>query len=192
METFLSIIVGIGLAAACGFRVFVPLLILNLAALSGYFVLPEGFSWLGSTYATLAFTIATLLEITGYYISWIDNVLDTIAAPAAVIAGTITTAAFATNLPPFLKWTAALIAGGGTAGLIQASTVTLRAKTSLATGGGGNPLFSTFELGVSVFIALLAIFIPVLCLVLIALFFLWVLRKAGGLLSGRFKNKQNN
>ena len=192
METFLSIIVGIVLAAACGFRVFVPLLILNLAALSGYFVLPEGFSWLGSTYATLAFTIATLLEITGYYISWIDNVLDTIAAPAAVIAGTITTAAFATNLPPFLKWTAALIAGGGTAGLIQASTVTLRAKTSLATGGGGNPLFSTFELGVSVFIALLAIFIPVLCLVLIALFFLWVLRKAGGLLSGRFKNKQNN
>ncbi|HRT36302.1 MAG TPA: DUF4126 domain-containing protein [Smithellaceae bacterium] len=192
METFLSIIVGIGLAAACGFRVFVPLLILNLAALSGHFVLPEGFSWLGSTYATLAFTIATLLEITGYYISWIDNVLDTIAAPAAVIAGTITTAAFATNLPPFLKWTAALIAGGGTAGLIQASTVTLRAKTSLATGGGGNPLFSTFELGVSVFIALLAIFIPVLCLVLIALFFLWVLRKAGGLLSGRFKNKQNN
>ena len=192
METFLSIIVGIGLAAACGFRVFVPLLILNLAALSGYFVLPEGFSWLGSTYATLAFAIATLLEITGYYISWIDNVLDTIAAPAAVIAGTITTAAFATNLPPFLKWTAALIAGGGTAGLIQASTVTLRAKTSLATGGSGNPLFSTFELGVSVFIALLAIFIPVLCLVLIALFFLWVLRKAGGLLSGRFKNKQNN
>jgi len=192
METFLSIIVGIGLAAACGFRVFVPLLILNLAALSGYFVLPEGFSWLGSTYATLAFAIATLLEITGYYIPWIDNVLDTIAAPAAVIAGTITTAAFATNLPPFLKWTAALIAGGGTAGLIQASTVTLRAKTSLATGGGGNPLFSTFELGVSVFIALLAIFIPVLCLVLIALFFLWVLRKAGGLLSGRFKNKQNN
>ena len=192
METFLSIIVGIGLAAACGFRVFVPLLILNLAALSGYFVLPEGFSWLGSTYATLAFAIATLLEITGYYIPWIDNVLDTIAAPAAVIAGTITTAAFATNLPPFLKWTAALIAGGGTAGLIQASTVALRAKTSLATGGGGNPLFSTFELGVSVFIALLAIFIPVLCLVLIALFFLWVLRKAGGLLSGRFKNKQNN
>ena len=192
METFLSIIVGIGLAAACGFRVFVPLLILNLAALSGYFVLPESFSWLGSTYATLAFAIATLLEITGYYIPWIDNVLDTIAAPAAVIAGTITTAAFATNLPPFLKWTAALIAGGGTAGLIQASTVALRATTSLATGGGGNPLFSTFELGVSVFIALLAIFIPVLCLVLIALFFLWVLRKAGGLLSGRFKNKQNN
>ena len=189
METFLSIIVGIGLAAACGFRVFVPLLILNLAALSGYFVLPESFSWLGSTYATLAFAIATLLEITGYYIPWIDNVLDTIAAPAAVIAGTITTAAFATNLPPFLKWTAALIAGGGTAGLIQASTVTLRAKTSLATGGSGNPLFSTFELGVSVLIALLALFIPVLCLVLIALFFLWVLRKAGGLLSGKFKNK---
>ncbi|MBN1473839.1 MAG: DUF4126 domain-containing protein [Syntrophaceae bacterium] len=185
METFLSVAVGIGLAAACGFRVFVPLLILNLAALSGHFVLPEGFVWIGSTYATLAFTIAMLLEITGYYIPWIDHVLDSIAAPASVIAGTITTAALAADLSPFLKWTTAIIAGGGIAGLVQASTIGLRAKTSLATGGTGNPIFSTFELGSSIIISLLAIFIPIVCLILIVLFFIWVARKTGKLLFRR-------
>jgi len=182
METFLSIAIGIGLAAACGFRVFVPLLILNLAALSGHFSLPEGFAWIGSTSATLAFTIAVLIEITGYYIPWIDNILDSIATPAAVVAGTITTAALAADLSPFVKWTTALIAGGGIAGLVQASTVALRAKTSLSTGGAGNPIFATFELGGSIVTALIAIFIPIACLVLIVLFFIWVARKTGKLL----------
>ncbi|HDQ04617.1 MAG TPA: DUF4126 domain-containing protein [Deltaproteobacteria bacterium] len=166
MEALLSIAVGIGLAAACGFRVFVPLLILNLAALSGYFVLPQGFMWLVSPLATVAFAIATLLEITGYYIPWVDNVLDSIATPASVIA--------------FFKLTLAIIAGGGVAGIVQASTVALRAQSSLATTGAANPLLSTFELGGSVAVALLAIFIPILALFLIIVFFL-----------GRAQNGQN-
>jgi len=189
METLLSVAIGIGLAAACGFRVFVPLLILNLAALSGHLTLPEGFAWIGSTYATLSFTIAMLLEITGYYIPWIDHALDSIAAPASVIAGTITTAALAADLSPLLKWTTAIIAGGGMAGLVQASTIGLRAKTSLATGGTGNPIFSTFELGGSIVTSLLAIFIPIVCLILIFLFFIWVARKTGKLL---FRRKTEN
>jgi len=191
METLLSVAIGIGLAAACGFRVFVPLLILNLAALSGHLTLPEGFAWIGSTYATLAFTIAMLLEITGYYIPWIDHVLDGIAAPASVIAGTITTAALAADLSPFLKWTTAIIAGGGIAGLVQAATMGLRAKTSLTTGGTGNPIFSTFELGGSIVTSLLAIFIPLVCLILIVLFFIWVARKTGNLLFRKKLNTHN-
>jgi glucan phosphoethanolaminetransferase (alkaline phosphatase superfamily) len=191
METFLSVAIGIGLAAACGFRVFVPLLILNLAALSGHLTLPEGFAWIDSTYATLAFTIAMLLEITGYHIPWIDHVLDSIAAAASVIAGTITTAALAADLSPFLKWTTAIIAGGGIAGFVQASTMGLRAKTSLTTGGTGNSIFSTFELGGSIVTSLLAIFIPIVCLILIVLFFIWVARKTGKLLF-RKKLKTHN
>ena len=31
VETVLSVLIGLGLAAACGFRVFVPLLIMSLA-----------------------------------------------------------------------------------------------------------------------------------------------------------------
>lgn len=174
----MSIAIGIGLAAACGFRVFVPLLILNLAVLSGHLTVPAGFSWLENTSATIIFATATVAEIIGYYIPWVDNVLDTIATPAAVVAGTLTTAAFITDISPLLKWSMALIAGGGIAGLVQASTVTLRAKSSLATGGAGNPVFSTLELAGATFTGLLAIFVPIFCLVLVGLFFIWIARKA--------------
>ncbi len=118
------------------------------------------------------------------------HALDSIAAPASVIAGTITTAALAADLSPLLKWTTALVAGGGIAGLVQASTVALRVKNSLSTGGVGNPILSTFELGSSIVTALLAIFIPIVCLVLIILFFMFVVRKAGKLLFG--KNQKND
>lgn len=191
METYFSIAVGIGLAAACGFRVFVPLLLLNLAVLSGQLTLPAGFTWMGSPYTTVAFTTATLLEILGYYIPWLDHILDTLATPAAVVAGTVTTAAMVTDISPFVKWTMALIAGGGIAALVQASTVALRAKTSWVTAGTGNPFFSTLELAGSMVTALLAIFVPMVCLALIALFFFWVIRKAGRFLFKRTKENKH-
>ena len=127
METLLGIAVGIGLSAACGFRVFVPLLVMNLASLSGQLHLSSGFAWIGSYYATVAFGTATIVEVLGYYIPWFDHVLDIVATPAAIIAGTITTASLVTDMSPFLKWTLALIAGGGIAGLVQGTTVALRA-----------------------------------------------------------------
>ncbi|HOQ43206.1 MAG: hypothetical protein BWX99_02944 [Deltaproteobacteria bacterium ADurb.Bin151] len=177
MENIFPVAIGIGLAAACGFRVFVPLLILNLAALSGHLTLPADFAWIGGTYATMAFATATVLEIIGYYIPWLDHVLDTIATPAAVIAGTVTTAAVITDITPFLKWTMALIAGGGIAGLVQASTVAVRAKSTIATGGTANPIFSTMELAGSIIVALLAVFVPILVLVLVGIFLIWIVRK---------------
>jgi len=183
MEAILGIAVGIGLSAACGFRVFVPLLIMNLAALSGQIQLPAGFAWIGSTYATVAFGTATIFEVLGYYIPGIDHVLDIIATPAAVVAGTITTASMAVDLSPFLKWTLALIAGGGIAGLVQGMTVALRAKSAVATAGMGNPLISTLELIGAVILALLAIIVPIIGLILIVIFFVFVFRKMSRLIS---------
>jgi hypothetical protein len=187
METILGIAVGIGLSAACGFRVFVPLLIMNIAALGGQIQLPAEFAWMGSAYATVAFGTATIIEVLGYYIPGIDHVLDIIATPAAVIAGTITTASMAVDLSPFLKWTLALIAGGGIAGLVQGSTVALRAKSSLATAGMGNSLIATMELIGAIIIALLAIIVPIICLSLILVFFVFVFRKMGRLMFGSKK-----
>ena len=181
METFLGIAVGIGLSAACGFRVFVPLLVMNLASLGGLLHLAPGFAWIGSYYATVAFATATIVEILGYYIPWLDHVLDMAATPAAIIAGTIATASFVTDMSPFLKWALALIAGGGTAGFIQGATVALRAKSSVVTAGIGNPLFSTLELAGSIIVALLAVFVPILCLALVASLCIFIMRKVGRL-----------
>ena len=184
METLLGIAVGIGFSAACGFRVFVPLLVMNLASLSGHLHLGSDFAWIGSYYAMVAFGTATIVEVLGYYIPWLDHVLDIVATPAAIIAGTVVTASTITDMSPFLKWTLALIAGGGIAGLVQGTTVVLRAKSSVLTAGIGNPLVSTLELVGSIIIALLAILVPILCLALIAFLCIFVMRKAGRFVFG--------
>src|SRR6476620_10855855 len=103
METLLSICLGIGLSAACGFRVFVPPLIMSIAALSGHLSLAHGFEWIGSYPALIAFSVATCLEVSGYYIPWVDHLLDTIATPAAIVAGAVITASMVADMSPFLK-----------------------------------------------------------------------------------------
>jgi hypothetical protein len=188
-ETLLGIAVGIGLSAACGFRVFVPLLTINIAALTGYLQLAPGFEWVGSTPATIAFGTATIVEILAYYIPWLDHVLDLITSPAAIIAGTIVMASMVVELSPFLKWTLAIIAGGGAAALFQGVTVVLRTKSSALTAGMGNPLVATAEVVGSVVISLLSIIVPIFCLLLLALLCFWIIRKTGRLFLGRIKIK---
>ncbi len=185
MDTALSIAVGIGLSAACGFRIFVPLLIMSIASMSGHLPLSSGFAWIGTLPALVAFATATILEVGAYFIPWLDHLLDTIATPAAVVAGTIATASVVTDVSPFLRWTLALIAGGGIAGLVQGSTVALRAKSGVLTAGLGNPLVSFFELLGATGTALLAILIPVLALIVIAAVLFYVVNKTGRFLFGR-------
>jgi hypothetical protein len=169
METLMSICVGIGLSAACGFRVFVPLLAMSIASMSGHLTLAHGFDWIGSYPALVAFSVATCLEIAGYYIPWVDHLLDTIATPAAVVAGIIVTASMVTGMSPFLKWSLAIIAGGGAAGLVQGTTVLTRGASTATTGGLANPLFATIELGGAVATSLIAILVPVVGVVLVGL-----------------------
>src|SRR5947207_7817636 len=170
MEHFLSICLGIGLSAACGFRIFVPMLIMSIAALSGHLSLAHGFEWIASYPALIAFSVATCLEIAGYYIPWVDHLLDTIATPAAIVAGTIVTASMVTDVSPFLKWTLAIIAGGGAAGMVQGATVLARGASGVTTAGLANPVVATAELAGSVVTSILAIVAPVLVVVLIGVF----------------------
>src|ERR1043165_6439860 len=147
METLLAICAGLGLSAACGFRVFVPMLVMSIAVHAGHLNVAPGFAWIGTTPALIAFSCATALEIGGYYIPWLDHFLDTVATPAAVVAGTIVTASMVTDVSPFLRWTLAAIAGGGIAGAVQGTTVLARGVSLATTGGLGNPIVATVELG---------------------------------------------
>ena len=162
METLLSICLGIGLSAACGFRVFVPLLVMSIASLSGHLQLAQGFAWIGTYPALIAFAVATCLEIGGYYIPWLDHLLDTLATPAAIVAGTIVMASMVSGMSPLMKWSLAIIAGGGAAGLVQGSTVLLRGTSTATTGGFGNPIVATIELVGSVLMSILALVTPIL------------------------------
>lgn len=178
METLLAVSLGIGLSAACGFRVFVPLLVMSVASLSGHLTLAPGFQWIGTYPALVTFSVATVVEIGGYYIPWVDHLLDTMATPAAIVAGTIITAAMVSNTSPMLKWTLAAIAGGGAAGLVQGTTVVARGISTATTGGLGNPFFATIELGGALFTSILALLVPLLAVGLIAVFLFVIGRKA--------------
>ena len=162
---------------------------MNLATLTGHLHLSPGFEWIGSHYSSIAFGTATLVEVLAYTIPWLDHILDLIASPAAVIAGILATASMVTDVSPFLKWTLALIAGGGAAAIVQGVTVLLRTKSSALTAGTGNVFVSSLELAGSIITALLAMFVPILCLVLIALLCILVIWKAGRLFIGKMKIK---
>ncbi len=160
METLLSLAIGIGLSAACGFRVFVPLLAMSIAAHTGHLNLAGSFAWIGSTPAMIALSAATALEIGAYYIPFLDNLLDTVATPSAIVAGIIATAAQVTDLDPLLGWSAAIIAGGGAAALTQGLTTVTRQVSALTTAGLGNPIVATLEIGAAVVLTLFAILLP--------------------------------
>jgi hypothetical protein len=177
MQEILAVFVGIGLSATCGFRIFVPLLGMSIAHHAGYITLSHGFEWIGSWPATIAFAIAMILEIAAYYIPWVDNLLDTIATPAAIVAGTITTASMVGEMSPLLRWPLAIIAGGGVAGLIQGSSVLVRGTSSATTAGLGNPAVSTGELLASIIGTLVSILLPILAIILVILTVLIAFRR---------------
>ena len=168
-DTLVSIFLGAGLAAACGFRVFVPFLVLSIAARWGNLPLSSDFEWIATMPALVAFASATILEVTAYYVPWLDNALDTIATPAAVLAGVLVTAAVVTDLAPVLRWGVAIIAGAGMAGTVQSATVLARLKSSVLTGGVANPAVSTGETAGSVTASVLAVLVPVIAFVLIVI-----------------------
>ncbi len=163
----LSIALGVGLAAAAGFRVFLPLLVMSAASLTGHLPVGEGFAWLATPTALAMLSAAALVEVLAYYIPGVDNLLDALAAPAAIIAGVIASAAVMTDLPPIVKWTTAVIAGGGAAGLIHGANAALRASSMLGTGGLGNPVVATAELAGSLVVSLLALAAPLVTLALL-------------------------
>ncbi|HSG30374.1 MAG TPA: DUF4126 domain-containing protein [Thermodesulfobacteriota bacterium] len=177
MEPILAILVGIGLAAATGFRIFVPFLVISVAANSGHLTLAEGFEWIGTEVAIGTFLVATILEISAYYVPVLDNVLDSVATPASFIAGTIVMASMVSDFSPYLQWALAIIAGGGIAASVQSLTAITRLTSTATTGGLGNPLFSTAEAGGSTLLSIAAIFIPIVAFLFVVGLLYFVYKK---------------
>lgn len=169
--TLVSIALGVCLAAACGLRIFIPLLIASIAAHTGHLQLQPGTAWIGTTPALVVFSVATLLELAAYKVPWLDNLLDVLGAPVAVAAGTVLAASPVTGLDPMVRWTLAVIAGGGAAGAVHGALALTRKTSSLTTGGLANPLLAAAEAVGAVVVAVLALLVPVLTvLVVIGLF----------------------
>ncbi len=181
MELFLSICLGIGLSASTGFRVFVPALLANIACMNGWITPTESFAWLATWQAFFVLLAATVVEIAAYYIPFIDNLLDTIAGPLSVVAGTLLTTSFVEIDNPVLQWGLGLLVGGSTAGIVQAGTSLLRLGSSKFTGGLGNPVVSTAENVLSFGLSGIAIFLPIIALVSVLALLWWLFRRVSRL-----------
>ena len=170
-DIFVASSLGLGLAAASGFRVFIPpflyglFLRLDMVPIS---IPMTGISeWMASDIGLIILGVAMIVEILGYYIPWIDNLLDTIASPAAIIAGVMMMSSTLSDTHPALQWGASIIAGGGVSGTIQIGTVATRAVSTATTGGLGNPIVSTIEAGACILCTILAILLPIIALFLV-------------------------
>jgi Domain of unknown function (DUF4126) len=170
MTTLMGLLIGIGLSAACGFRIFVPLLGMSIANRVGHVALAPGFEWIGSWPALVAFSTATVLEVAAYHVPWLDHALDVVGAPIAIAGGTLMTASLLGNSSPLLRWSLAAVAGGGISTVVHGGMAVLRAASTGTTAGLGNFLLSTLELLAAIGVTLLAILVPIVCFVVV----LWI------------------
>lgn len=158
----ISAFIGIGLAAATGFRVFLPLFIVSLASYFDWIPMNEQFEWLSGLPTLITTGIATIVEILAYYIPFIDHLLDTVSIPMATVAGSILFASQFAELGTFPQWAMALIAGGGTAATISSGFAGIRAASTATTGGLGNSMVGTTETAGAGIMSILAMAAPVL------------------------------
>jgi hypothetical protein len=176
MEFLLPISLGVGLAAAAGFRVFLPLLGMGLAVKMGFIPVSEGFSWVGTTPALVMLAVAAVVEIIAYYVPVLDNVLDGLAGPTAVGAGIAMTYAVLGDMDPMLKWTLAIIAGGGAAAETQGATTVLRGASTVTTAGLGNHALATSEIAGAAIMTVLAIVFPYIAIIVALIFIIMAWR----------------
>jgi len=171
METILALLIGISLAAASGFRVFLPLLAMSIASHFGIIPLSDSWEWVGGYTAIITLGAASLVEIVAYYIPWLDNLLDSIAIPLAGVAGSLLVAASIGDMSPIITWSLAIIAGGGTAAAIKTGGATTRLASTATTAGIGNPIVSSVETGTSIVLSLFSIFAPILAFIFVLIIF---------------------
>ncbi len=163
----LAVIGGVALAAACGLRIFLPMLILSIASKASVVTLGDQFGWISSTPALVSFSVASVLEVVAFYWPWLDHVLDVIALPCSITAGTLAVASQVTHADPWVSWIVGIVAGGGVAGLVQTGTILLRGLSLATTGGFANPVVATIENGGALLVAALAVLVPILALLLL-------------------------
>jgi len=172
-----AIALGIALSACCGFRIFIPMLAGSVAAMNHWMTVPPDMQWMGTWPALICFATAALVEVGAYYFPFLDNILDAIAAPLAIAAGTVLAFAFlpGADSEPLLRWVTALLAGGATAGTIHAGTGLLRLFSTKATLGTGNPVIATGENAAAITGSIASFFIPVVIALILLLVVGWII-----------------
>ena len=179
--TILAALMGLSLASASGFRVFLPPFLLSIAVRTDTLVNLDlsdtSFAIFDSNAAVLILGIACLAEFAAYYVPWLDNLLDTIATPAAVLSGVGMSSMVLVGTDPIMQWSFAIIAGGGSAGIIQLTTVAIRGLSSTLTLGFGNSFVASGENIASVVLTITALLAPLIAAIFAVIIILLLVRQ---------------
>jgi Domain of unknown function (DUF4126) len=172
----LASLTGLGLSAAAGLNAYIPLLLVGLLArFTGVVDLPEPYRWIQSGWALTVVAVLLLAEVVLDKVAVVDHVNDlvqTLVRPA--VGGVIfaaTAAAAQADASPWMQqhqWVAVLL-GVVVAGAVHALKATARPVVNVSTVGAGTPVVSAAEDAASLGLSLVAVFLPVLVLVVVAL-----------------------
>lgn len=177
MELVAAACLGLGLSAAGGLRIFLPLLVVGLGQRLGMVELGSSLAWAGTTPALLVLAALCVVEGLGYCIPAVDHALDAVSAPASWIAGGLLatgavalplneiTAALPDGLGSTLAYAGGLsgaaAAGAVTAGVTQLTGATGRVLSTSTTLGAANPIYATLENLLAGAMSILAILAPI-------------------------------
>ncbi|NLU62489.1 DUF4126 domain-containing protein [Rhodococcus sp. HNM0563] len=173
MDTWLlAVLLGLGLAAATGLRTFLPLLMLSAAVHFELFgiVVGDSMSWVGSTAALTALTIATVTEVLADLIPFVDNALSLAGTVTRPIAGALVAWAALSNLDPAWAAIAGIVVGAPTALAVSTAQTGTRAVSTATTAGVGNPVLSVIDSVASFVTSLISLVLPLLVIPLLILF----------------------
>lgn len=160
-----------GLSGAAGLNAYVPLLLVGLLERFGVVQLADPYSFIGSTPALIVVALLGLLDFVGDKIPGVDHALHLLGGVLNAAAGAILFAS-QHGLAGHLNPTLSLILGFLVAGGVQATRTAVRPVATASTAGLGNPVVSAAEDGTSLVMSGLAVFAPVLA-VLLLLALLW-------------------
>ena len=166
MELLSGLLSSLGLSGAAGLNAYIPLLLVGLLGRFGIMDLAQPFDLLSNTWVLVGVGVIGLLDFVGDKIPGVDHVLHLAGGVVNTAAGAVLFAAQTgvADVPPTLSMALGLIVAGG----VHATRTAIRPVATATTGGLGNPVVSTVEDGTSLLLSVLAVFVPVLAVILLA------------------------
>jgi hypothetical protein len=169
MDPVTAILSGFGLSAPAGLNAWLTLLIVGLAGrFTDLIKLKAPFDVLTNTWVLIALGVLLLIEIFADKIPAVDTVNDVIHTFIRPVAGGILFAAYSGAIGG-IDPTFSFVLGLLSAGSVHAVKMGARPIITATTGGIGNPIVSFLEDIVAAVATVLALLVPILAALLMAL-----------------------
>ena len=165
-----AILTGIGLAAPAGLNAYIPLLILALAdRATTKITLNAPYDVLSSNLGLGILVVLLTVEVAVDKIPGLDHVNDIVQSFVRPAAGAIVALASTSGVVT-IDPAVMLVIGLVLAGTVNAVKVTTRPAVTLGTAGILNPFVSLGEDALATLASLIAVFLPALVIVILAMF----------------------